>query len=276
MFIKNNLIDTPPPYGFCRNLALGHFSGGEIRIIGIEVRPWIDFRMKDCPSRSKIADHSLMEDLIKVVFFDAVGTLIRLKEPVGSTYSAVALQYGIDLPPEHLEAAFRSEWARCPAPFHEGSAPDDDREWWRDLVNRVFETAGIVGGVGSDLFDDLYDHFARPDTWEVFPDVRPALERLAVRCRLFVLSNFDRRLRRILGGHGLDSCFDGMIISSEVGVSKPHPRIFDVALRAARIPPGSCLHVGDELKADGDGAREAGMRFFHVRRPEHGLDRILL
>ena len=144
------------------------------------------------------------------------------------------------------------------------------------MVHQVFASAGAKGGVGTDLFDDLYAHFACPEAWEVFPDVSAALERLAVRCRLFVLSNFDRRLHRILDGHGLGSWFESMIISSEVGVSKPHPRIFDVALRAARVPPGSCLHVGDELKADGDGAREAGMRFFHVRRPEHGLDRILL
>lgn len=217
-----------------------------------------------------------MVDLIKVVFFDAVGTLIRLKEPVGLTYSAIAGRHGIVLDPETLEAAFRSEWAQTPAPLHEGAAPDDDREWWRDLVHQVFESAGAKGGVGSDLFDDLYAHFACPEAWEVFPDVSAALERLAVRYRLFVLSNFDRRLHRILDDHGLGSWFESMIISSEVGVSKPHPRIFDVALRAARVPPGVCLHVGDELKADGDGAREAGMRFFHVRRPEHGLDRILL
>ncbi len=215
-------------------------------------------------------------NLINVVFFDAVGTLIRLKEPVGVTYSAISGRHGVALDPDRLEAAFRIEWARCPAPFHEGAAPDDDREWWRGLVNRVFETAGIEGGVESDVFDDLYAHFARPETWEVFPDVRPALERLAARCRLFVLSNFDRRLRRILEGHALDLWFDGLIISSEVGVSKPHPRIFEAALQAARVPPGRCLHVGDELEADGDGAREAGIHFFHVRRPERGLDRILI
>lgn len=215
-------------------------------------------------------------DSIEVVFFDAVGTLIQLKQPVGSTYAEVAKRHGVDVLPEKLEAAFRSVWSRFPAPVHEGAAPDDDREWWQGLVNRVFQEAGIKSGVGCALFNDLYGHFAKPDTWEVFPDVYPSLVRLAASCRLFVLSNFDRRLRRILEGHGLSPWFEGIIISSEVGVSKPDPRIFQSALDTARVEATRCLHVGDELRADGDGARGAGLHFFHVRRPGQGLDRILL
>lgn len=213
--------------------------------------------------------------IMEAVFFDAAGTLIRLKQSVGHSYAEIVRAQGVELDPAKLEEAFRWVWKQAAPPVHTGPAPDDDRGWWAALVDRVFERAGMTGRVGDCLFDQLYEHFAQPGTWEVFPDVRPALERLAVRYRLFVLSNFDRRLRRILAGHGLDRWFENMIISSEVGVSKPHPKIFRAALELAGVEPARCLHVGDEIHADGDGAQRAGMQFFHVQRPEQGLDRIL-
>ena len=132
---------------------------------------------------------------------------------------------------------------------------------------------GLPEGVLEPLFEELYTHFARPGAWGVYDDVRPALEFLrGRRCQLFVLSNFDTRLRRILKGHDLARYFDGVILSSEVGASKPHPRMFAEGLRLAQARPEECLHVGDDLKADVGGARAAGMAAFHVDRPAQGLD----
>ncbi len=213
---------------------------------------------------------------MKVVFFDAVGTLIRLQQSVGETYSRIAQRHGLTIPPETLESAFRLEWPRMATPVHEGPSPDDDRGWWKTLVARVFNSAGATVEVNDHLFGELYDHFAKPEAWQLFPDVLPTLERLATQYRLFVLSNFDQRLRRILAGHGLDRWFEDMIISSESGTSKPDERIFRIALQRAGADADECLHVGDDLQADGEGSRRAGIQFYHVQRPERGLDRILL
>lgn len=216
----------------------------------------------------------------KTVFFDAAGTLIHLRRPVGETYAQIAAEHGLKAAPEALNAAFRAAWKQSPPPVHPvGMVPgDDDRAWWRGLVKTTF--AQVLGRHLPDselepLFTRLYDHFAEPAAWLVYDDVWPTLEALRGTHRLLVLSNFDRRLRRILAGHGLDGYFDGMVISSEVGASKPHPRIFEAALRMAGALPSECLHVGDDLKADIEGAQAAGVATFQVKRPELGLSDVL-
>jgi putative hydrolase of the HAD superfamily len=78
-------------------------------------------------------------------------------------------------------------------------------------------------------------------------------------------------LRSILAGHGLDRYFEGMIISSEVGASKPDERIFRAALALAKASPEVCLHLGDERAADVAGAQAVGMAAQQVNRPEASL-----
>jgi len=214
----------------------------------------------------------------KVIFFDAAGTLIQVREPVGKVYARVAEGRGIEVESDLMEDAFRRAWRQMPLPQHDSETGDDGRSWWRGLVRLAF-TIGTQQELPSAemdaLFGELYEHYADPLAWTVYDDVRPSLNRLSADYRLFILSNFDGRLRTVLAGHGLDSCFEGMVISSEVGASKPSERIFRAALALAQERPDACLHVGDELEADIAAAKQVGMAAFHVSRPESGLDQIL-
>lgn len=214
----------------------------------------------------------------KVIFFDAAGTLIQVREPVGKVYARVAAGRGIEVESDLMEAAFRWAWKQMPPPQYDSQARDDGRSWWRGLVGLAF-TIGtqqdLLRAELDALFEELYEHYADPLAWTVYPDVRPALDRLSGQYRLFMLSNFDGRLRTVLAGHGLDSYFEGMVISSEVGASKPSEQIFHAALAMAQERPDACLHVGDEMEADIAAAKRVGMAAFHVGRPESGLDQIL-
>lgn len=210
----------------------------------------------------------------QILFIDAAGTLIHLLEPVGDTYARIASGFGVKVQPADVMAAFRLAWKALPSPVHETPPEDDDRGWWRDLVARTFATATgtpLAADTLDPMFEALYQYFARPEVWALFDDVRPALEFLHGRCPLYVLSNFDRRLPRILDGHDIARFFEGMIISSEVGASKPHPRIFQAALQRAGATPQQCLHVGDDEKADLGGATGQGIACHLVRRPGAGL-----
>lgn len=205
-------------------------------------------------------------------FLDAAGTLFRLVEPVGVTYAQIAARHGVHLSPEVLEQSFRACWkASRPAVHPEGQPPaDDDAAWWRDLVAACFARASgapLPEATLDTLFPELYHHFATPGVWELYPDVLPALEMLEGRTHLFVVSNFDRRLHAILRHLGIHHRFDQIILSSEVGASKPHPRIFATAMRAAGLPPAQCFHIGDEAAADLAGARELGIPCILVDRP---------
>lgn len=214
---------------------------------------------------------------LQALFFDAAGTLIEPAEPVGVTYARFAAEEaGIQVNAALVMQAFRSAWKASPAPLHPPgqASADDDQDWWRTLVGRVFASvlgAPLPGTVLDPLFSTLYAHYARPEAWCVFDDVLPALTDLSRDHHLLVLSNFDRRLRSILAGHNLARFFPQVILSSEVGAAKPHPRMFETALAAAGCASECCLHIGDDLKCDVEGADNAGIHFFAVHRPESGM-----
>lgn len=217
---------------------------------------------------------------VKAVFFDAAGTLIHLLESVGFTYARVAEQHGVKAAPEQLETAFRRAWKTRPQPQHHGIPPrDGDRGWWAGLVDDCFADAlgaRLPAEVMKPLFEDLYAWFARPEAWQAYPEVRQVLEELRGRFRLFILSNFDARLRGILEGLGLLPLFESVVISSETGYSKPHAGIFSHAARLSGLKPEECLHVGDEKQADLHGALQAGFQACLVERPEQDLRTALL
>jgi putative hydrolase of the HAD superfamily len=81
-----------------------------------------------------------------------------------------------------------------------------------------------------------------------------------------VVSNWDVSLRAVLDETGLARMLDGLVISAEVGASKPDPAIFAHALAVAGVAAGEALHVGDTAAADLAGARAAGIRALHLDR----------
>ncbi|NJN14701.1 MAG: TIGR02253 family HAD-type hydrolase [Planctomycetes bacterium] len=60
---------------------------------------------------------------------------------------------------------------------------------------------------------------------------------------------------------GLQNAFSpgAIFISEELGVAKPHPRIFHIACEAMGVEPGEALYVGDSPLRDIDPAHEAGL-----------------
>ena len=67
---------------------------------------------------------------------------------------------------------------------------------------------------------------------------------------------------------GLDCHVDVLVVSEEVGVSKPHPRIFEVALERAGCRPDEAVMVGDSWPNDVEGARRCGIRPIWFSRTE--------
>ena len=202
---------------------------------------------------------------------DAVGTVIRPREPVGDVYSRAAHAFGAAIEPLETEHAFRSAFANAkPPPLRPGPAPDDERDWWRALVGKVFDHFAQTSRPTFDrkgCFAAIYDEYAKPETWMPYPEVREFLGSCqAAGLRLAIVSNFDRRLHGILQGLELDGFFDAVIISSEVGARKPHPIMFERALGALGCEASAALHIGDDPIADWQGARNSGIGVFELDR----------
>jgi putative hydrolase of the HAD superfamily len=202
---------------------------------------------------------------IRAIFFDAAGTLIHLPKGVGFHYAEVARPFGAELSAKDLDKAFRAVWQSMPPPAP-GPRPDDDKSWWRALVREVTRSIGVGIRPFDEFFEKVYARFEEPGVWQLFPEVSGVLGQLRGRYALAIVSNFDRRLRRVLRDLGIIDRFDAILISSEVGADKPDPRIFTAGCTALGLDPAEALHVGDDPVRDWDGARKAGLRVFPLDR----------
>jgi putative hydrolase of the HAD superfamily len=209
----------------------------------------------------------------KIIFFDAAGTLMHLPRGVGFHYGNVARRHGFTVPEGDINDAFRSAWKAAPAKAAtRAPRPDDDKGWWKALVEVVLDRCQAPIGFARDaFFEEVYLEFTKPGVWELYPEALDVLETLRCRYRLGIISNFDGRLRVILDHWGIRSWFDVLAISSEVGAEKPDPWIFQRASQIAGIDPGAALHVGDDPDCDWRGAAAAGMVSFQLDRPRNSL-----
>lgn len=203
------------------------------------------------------------------ISFDAAGTLIHLAEPVGATYARVAAAYGVEVAATGIGRAFGTVWKRTPPPFSPGDSSPDPHEkaWWGRLVREVFTEAGATfhdAARYEAFFDELYRRFEEPGTWLAAPDADAILARIASAHRCVVLSNFDARLRRILGDLGLLRHFERLFLSCEERLSKPDPRLFRRVSDWLGVDPGRILHVGDDPVCDWAAAAAAGFRHYRV------------
>lgn len=214
----------------------------------------------------------------KAVTFDVTGTLLRSPR-LGALYRAVFRRHGLAVTQDEREVArtIGRVWQEM-ACLTDGSTdrfrshPDGARGWWRRFGERVAEHLGVAPP-SRFATAELYDRFARPDAWEVYPDALPTLEALRARgVRIAVISNWDERLPDLLDGLGLAGRLDAVVRSSDVGYEKPDPRIFFAALERlgeeVAADSGRAVHVGDRLKEDVEGAANVGMRAILLDR--HG------
>ncbi|MDE5799671.1 MAG: HAD-IA family hydrolase, partial [Paramuribaculum sp.] len=79
---------------------------------------------------------------------------------------------------------------------------------------------------------------------------RPVLSELSGSCRLALVSNFYGNIRSVLANFGIARFFEVVIDSTEVGVRKPSPEIFRIALEAMELRPEQTIVVGDSIKND--------------------------
>jgi len=209
---------------------------------------------------------------MRAVLFDAAGTLIEPRRPVGETYLRAARAHGGEGGDStSVDEVFRDVLRAMPEMVFSGHAGERacalERDWWRRVVHSTFERArvGIAGAALEHCFDDLFAHYARPDAWRLLPGAAEILAELRARgLRTAVVSNFDRRLPPILDGLGVGALLDAVILPSDAAAAKPDPRIFRFALSRLDVEADDALYVGDDAEQDVAGAESAGIAAFDV------------
>lgn len=106
----------------------------------------------------------------------------------------------------------------------------------------------------------LCEHY-RHNLWRyLLPNTLDVLNALQSRYRLAMISNSDGRAEALTIQHGLRDYLEFVIDSHHVGVEKPDPRIFALALERLGLAPNECVYVGDVYSIDVVGATSAGLR----------------
>lgn len=209
----------------------------------------------------------------QVVFFDAVGTLFGVRGSVGQVYREIARAHGVEVDAAKIDRAFYESFKASPPCTFPGvdvlEIPQLEQQWWNTIAQQTFDRSGVLHQFAdfSEFFSDLYYHFETAKPWFIYPDTVPTLEKLrSLDIPLGVLSNFDSRLYKVLKALNLEDFFDSITISTEVGVAKPDPKIFAIALEKHDCQPENAWHIGDSQQEDYEAANAAGLRGILLNR----------
>ncbi|MDE2967752.1 MAG: HAD family hydrolase [Chloroflexota bacterium] len=197
------------------------------------------------------------------VFFDLDGTLVSERMGVREARAAVGarlIEFGL---------------YRKPAPAFAdtvemvigGIMEDNDWQWplWlhaEEWMKRSLAVEEIT--VSDDEFRELNQVYRdeRSDRAEAIRDWPEALAAARTHGPIGLITNFNdgSMQREKIRGAGLEGQFDGIYISGEVGVWKPEPGIFEHAANDLGVDPGECVHIGNNIQSDVEGALSAGMK----------------
>lgn len=112
---------------------------------------------------------------------------------------------------------------------------------------------------------DLGDTLVSQESGLALPFAVEVLEELRGKYKLGLVCNTRSDMtvegvRGILGEAGIPDVFDVVVVSGELGVSKPDPGIFGVALEGLGVEPGEAVMVGNMVSTDVFGGNRVGMR----------------
>jgi putative hydrolase of the HAD superfamily len=201
-----------------------------------------------------------MNEPVRAIVFDAVGTILHPNPPAAEAYLSVGTAFGSRQDLDTIRSRFR-------AAFERQEELDRGNHWRTNETREVERWRAIVGQVLDDVtkpekcFEELYEHFSQPDHWRCQPDTAAVLQVLRQRGNEVALaSNFDGRLRKVLTGFSFLTDLQHVIISAEIGWRKPAVEFFSAVCGAMAVSPAQVLHFGDDDFNDYEGAVAAGCR----------------
>ena len=207
----------------------------------------------------------------QALFLDLDGTLLdesRLQEAIVRTCERVAaVQPGL-LASQLAEANAR-EWAAYWAEIEDAwtlgtlDGASVQLETWR----RTLRACGCNDDSAARLAAQTFGDLCR-ESYALFNDVPELLKsakRAGVKLALVTNGASDTQ-REKLCALAIEHWFDAVVISGEVGVAKPDPAAFEIALSRLAVPREGVWHVGDSLTADVVGAKAAGLTAVWLNR----------
>jgi HAD superfamily hydrolase (TIGR01549 family) len=195
---------------------------------------------------------------VKAMLFDAGNTLLRMN------YDVLAEQIsarGVPIDAARVREAELRARVRLDAALAPGVSTESRSTAGRYL-RYLLEECGVTEEATVRALAEWRRTYNLPvGLWHhADPEAELALRLLAERgIRTGVISNSNGSVRSILTELGLAKYLGFVLDSAEVGVEKPDPRIFRLALEQAGVPAEHAVYIGDLYTVDVLGARQVGM-----------------
>ena len=213
-------------------------------------------------------------DNIRGIFFDLHGTIIlspdlpaawaRLFTALHTCMVRQGSSISRDEFAPYVEAFFekpRPDFADQGLSLYERRLRDLGRRLGLDLDRRTLR--GIVNHTIEAWYSDMY----------VDPEATDVLRDLKQRFKIGLVTNWDYSpsIYRLLADYELEDYFETVVVSDEVGVAKPDPSIFHIALKRAGLEPEEAAYVGDAPE-DVEGSLAAGLQPVLIKRNQRMKD----
>jgi epoxide hydrolase-like predicted phosphatase len=193
--------------------------------------------------------------VIRAVFFDFGGVIMRTEYQAPREHLAERLNMEYD---DLVRLVFNSETGR-----RASLGAVTMEQHWASVMKKLKRPASEARAIRDEFFaGDVLDR-----------NLINIIRSLRGRFKTGLISNAWDDLRGYIVKEKFDDAFDAMIISAEVGVMKPDPRIFQVALDQLQVPAEEAMFV-DDFTENIDGCEEVGMSGFHFIDPEKDVERI--
>ncbi len=209
---------------------------------------------------------------IRAILFDAGNTLVY---PRLDLRARDLTEQGFPARVEDFHAAERDAKKKLDVwlwpQIRKGEVPRTiDHYYWVEYLASLMNIIGAPASEQQRLIQLVADGFRDIRTWSVVMPETPAyLATLEERGYfLGVISNSVGTIEDQLRNVGLRDYFQAVFDSAIVGVEKPHPEIFQMAVAKAEIPAGEAVFVGDTHATDVGGAQLAGLRGVLIDRIE--------
>lgn len=220
--------------------------------------------------------------MIEMVFFDAGETLLRPHPSFPELLATVASGYGYSFTAKEAGDVQERLAPHLVELAHETGIDkpslnaEDSKTFWTHLYRRLLAELGIQD---EDLVLEMFRTFSSPSSYKLFEDVLPTLAAISdAGYRLGLISNFDEWLEEMLVELEVGHLFEVSIISGQVGVEKPDPKIYELALEEAGVAPDKAVHIGDSPKTDVEPSRSVGITPIlldrYNRYPNPGVARV--
>jgi len=159
--------------------------------------------------------------------------------------------------------AFRAAYRQHRRPYDAGLPAAD---YWRQVLDTLgrstpaMDTAATIEWLIATDVDSWTEY--REETWVLAREFRAG-----GRLTAFLSNGIPEVMARLRAERALGSCFDVIVVSSEVGLTKPDPRIFELCLARLGVDAGCALFVDDRIE-NVEAAAGVGLRTLHFTGDE--------